>query len=432
MNKLTYFFAALFLVATMGIKAQVSSGTPATNYGILSNKLKKSDASFTDEKKSIKPKFWIQRAELMMDCYDVNRQFLFQGTPVNQIKLFFGEPKENKTWQKDGSNYEQLIYESVNITFKDGKMDSYEETKPIHPDPLPEALKSLEKAEELDAEKNDVKQIKKDYIRLKTYIERQAIEDFTANNFNEALDKFKTMLSINDKPIMEGLIDTIIFYNTGMTAAKAGNNPEAIKYYELARKYNHSEPNLYSELKKKYFIAGDTAMGLTVLEEGLKKFPDNQAILIEYINYFLLNGKSNEAFNYLKIAQKNDPENISFINAEGKLYYDMGQIDNALASYQRCITKDSTYFDAYLNIGLMYYNNAVKLNDNANNLKDNKEYNEAKKLVDAELAKSIPYLEKAHKINPTESLTMETLKGLYYRLQMTDKYNAIINEISGK
>ena len=72
----------------------------------------------TDVKKNIKPKFWIQRAELLMDCYDVNRQYLYVGAQSIQIKLIFGEPKEKKTFQKEGGNYEQYIYDRVILLLK--------------------------------------------------------------------------------------------------------------------------------------------------------------------------------------------------------------------------------------------------------------------------------------------------------------------------
>jgi len=441
MNKITYFFAALFLVASIGIKAQSTTGTPSANYGILTNKLKKSDASLTDVKKNIKPKFWYQRAELLMDCYDVNRQYLYTGAQAIQIKLIFGEPKETKTWQKEGNNYEQYIYERVNITFKTGLMDSYEETKPIHPDPLPEALKSLEKAEELDVEKSDSKDIKELYIKLKKYIERQAVEDFAAENFNGSLEKFKTLLSINDKPIMGGMIDTVIFYNTAMTASRAGNNAEAIKYYELARKYNHKEPNLYVFLKAKYFEVGDTAKGLTVLEEGFKRFPGNQQVLIELINYYLLRGQAKEALDYLDLAKKDDPNNISFIFAEATLYDKSGNMDKAKETYLKCVELDPLYFNAYYNLGVMYYNEAVKVYTDADKIMNQKDYDIAKAKGDDILAQAVPYMEKANQIaeantdwpaaSKQENLTatLETLKTLYYRLKMTEKYDAVMKKL---
>jgi tetratricopeptide (TPR) repeat protein len=432
MNKLAYFLTFIMLTMSVGSKAQTATGTPVANYGILENKLKKSEANINDADKNIKPKVWISRAELMMDIFDVNRQFVVLGAAQAQIKLLYGTPLETKTWQAEGNSFEQEVYDRLNVTFKNGKVDSYEETKPIYDMPLPEAFKALEKAQELDVEKKENKDIKADYIRLKGLFERQAIEEYLKEKYNSAFQSFASILTINEKPVMEGAIDTIIFYNAGMAASKAGKVEEATKYYELARKYQHPEPYLYVLLKQKYFEAGDTAKGASILEEGFKRFPGNQAVLIELINYFLLKEESDAALNYLRIAQKDDSTNISFIFAEGTLYDKMGDIDKALASYQKCIDKDPKYFNAYYNIGVMYYNNAVKLYTAANSIVDAKEYEAAKQIADAELGKSVPYMEKAHEIDPVERTAMETLKTLYYRLQMTDKYKAIVKELSGE
>jgi tetratricopeptide (TPR) repeat protein len=377
----------------------------------------------------------------MMDCYDVNRQYLYVGAQAVQIKLIFGEPLETKKWQKDGSNYEQYIFERINITCKNGLMESYEEIKPIHPDPLPEALKSLEKAEELDIEKSNSKDIKEQYVRLKKYFERQAIEEFTNENFKGSLDKFKLLLSINDKPVMGGIIDTVIYFNTGMTASRAGVNEDAIKYYELARKYKHNEPTLYIFLKSKYFEVGDTAKGLTVLEEGFKRYPSNAQVLIELINYYLLRGEAKEALDYLNLAKKEDPNNISFIFAEATLYDRSGNMEKAKETYLKCIELDSSYFNAYYNLGVMHYNAAVKLYTEADKIMVQKDYDIAKAKGDEVLAQSIPYMEKANQMAESNttwpasikqenvSATLETLKTLYYRMKMTDKYDAVMKKL---
>ena len=46
-----------------------------------------------------------------------------------------------------------------------------------------------------------------------------------------------------------------------------------------------------------------------------------------------------------------------------------------------------------------------------------------------EFKKAIPYMEKAHEINPTDKFTLESLKTLYYRLKMLDKHAEIIEKI---
>ena len=45
--------------------------------------------------------------------------------------------------------------------------------------------------------------------------------------------------------------------------------------------------------------------------------------------------------------------------------------------------------------------------------------------ANAVYAKALPYMEKAHEINPEDVYAMRSLQELYYRLKQTDKYNEI-------
>jgi hypothetical protein len=43
----------------------------------------------------------------------------------------------------------------------------------------------------------------------------------------------------------------------------------------------------------------------------------------------------------------------------------------------------------------------------------------------AVFAKALPFMEKANELKPNDVYAMRSLKELYYRLKMTDKYNEI-------
>jgi tetratricopeptide (TPR) repeat protein len=394
MNKLSYILTVLFLMLNLGINAQTetATGTPDANFSIYKSKLRKSDEGLTEEKKTSNPKFWLSRAE-------------------------------KKEWQdEEGNQWEELTYEKIKIKMKNGVVDSFEELVKLHDDPLPEALKALDKAQETDVDGKLTKKIKEDYDLLKKAYERQAVEQFYKPDYKGSFESFATINNINERPIMEGLVDTAYLYFAGVAASRADLTDKSIEYYEKALSYNYPEPDIYVFLKEKYFSVGDTAKGVEVLEDGFKRFPDHQAILIELINYYLNANKGEQALEYLLIAQKDDPDNLSFIFAEATLYDKMGEQEKALETYNRCLEINPRYFNAYYNIGVMFYNKAVEMYKEADNIKDPKEYGVAKDAADEVLKKSLPYMEKAHEIDPKEASTIETLKTLYYRTQNTEKY----------
>jgi tetratricopeptide (TPR) repeat protein len=431
MNKTVYLLVLFFLVIGTRSMAQTASTSTAINYSPIESKLKKSDAALTDSTKTIKPKFWIGRAETLMDAFQVNRDVLLKGTAKTFVKIELQEPKECKTFQEKGVDFEQCSYERVSVIYKGGLLESFEETKPLYKDPIPNALTALQTAQKLDVENKFKKDLKTDFTRLKTNLSTLGGELFDKKNYDDAYNAFASIYLINTQEIMGGAVDTFSLYNAGLAAYNANKYDEAIKFMELAKNVNHAEPNIYKLLEECYCAKGDSAKGISVLEEGFKLFPNSDLIQVELINYFLTKNESEKALNYLKVAQQGDPTNISFIFAEGTLYDKLGDTEKALDTYKRCIELDPKYFDAYYNIGVDYYNKAVKLTEEASKIdvKNQKAYEEAKIVADDEFKKAVTYMEKAHEIQPTEATTMQTLKNLYMRLQMTDKYKAMNDEI---
>ena len=88
------------------------------------------------------------------------------------------------------------------------------------------------------------------------------------------------------------------------------------------------------------------------------------------------------------------------------------------------------FFDANFNLGVLYFNKAVKIYEDASKISDNAEYEKIKTEGDDMLQQSVPYMEKAHEIDPKDRASLETLKTIFYRLKMTDKYQEVVDELN--
>ena len=119
MKKFSFILAILMVSISAVSYAQAPvAGSPDSNFAIYKNKLKKSEEQKENPKKNVKPDFWIDRAELMMDIFNVDRLQLVKGTQQIQVKLFYTqEPKEKKTWTEEGSNFERWEYDRLAIIF---------------------------------------------------------------------------------------------------------------------------------------------------------------------------------------------------------------------------------------------------------------------------------------------------------------------------
>jgi hypothetical protein len=61
----------------------------------------------------------------------------------------------------------------------------------------------------------------------------------------------------------------------------------------------------------------------------------------------------------------------------------------------------------------------------AEEILDVNQYNTAIDNANEVYANALPYMEKALELNPDDVYSMQNLKELYYRLRMTEKYDAI-------
>ena len=181
---------------------------------------------------------------------------------------------------------------------------------------------------------------------------------------------------------------------------------------------------------KALFAAGDTAAGVQVINDGFNKYPNNQSIMIELINYYLVSNQSDEALRLLSVAKANDPKNVSYTFAEGTLYDKMGNFEEAEKAYKTCIEMQPDFYNGYYNLGVIYFNKAVKIYEDASRISDNTEFEKLQAQGDDMLKQAIPYMQKASQIDPTDRFSLETLKTIFYRLKMNQEYQDVVNKLN--
>jgi len=426
MKKISFAIVFIMLISLVG-KAQdpMAAQTNLLNYTPVENKLKKSNEDIQDPKKNIKAKTWVTRGTLMTEIYNFHNQYLRKGMPQTEVKLFFKEPKEVKTYEEGSDGMEDLIYERITLTFRNKILETWKETVKMFETPLQESRMSFEKAISFDTDGKEAKSIKEGLAVLKLAYETEAVFAYNDKNYTEAYNNFSKILEVNKLPLMENLQDTVVIYNTARAAYEMKDYEKAVQLFSEVKNLGLEEPYLYVFLKNSYMGMGDTLKGEAVLDEGFRKYPNDESILIELINYYLVTKQSDKALDLLSIAEKNDPSNVSFIFAEGTIRDKMGNFEEAKSTYLRCLEIDSAYYNASFNLGVLHYNKAVKMYDELVNISDNQEYEKARVTADDMFKAAIPYMEKAHEIDPATREPLETLKTLYLRLQMTDKLNEV-------
>lgn len=318
------------------------------------------------------------------------------------------------TWEVRGEILE-AIYKS--------KDENY---KKLVENPLEEAYKSFMKATELDPKGGSASLKIKLLSSFIPTLSNAAIESFQANDFAKSADYFEKILSLEETPLFkaDNTLDTAIMYNTGLAAMNAKQFDKAIKYFSLTAQHGYNPGSSYSQIISAYQQKGDTLTSVKIMKEGYEKYPEDQSILVQLINYYITSGKSEDALVYLDKAIAKEKDNPSFYLAKGIALDKMGRQDDAIKEYEAAIKVKADYADAYYNIGVIFFNRGVKQFDVANAVPTNEQakFEAEKKKSDDEFTKAVPYLEKAVEYNPNDVYIKDQLKNLYYRLKMMDKF----------
>lgn len=173
---------------------------------------------------------------------------------------------------------------------------------------------------------------------------------------------------------------------------------------------------------------GKTEEAKSALAAARAENPNDLSLIIEEANVYLQLKDFNTYKKLVNEALAKDPNNADLV-------YNLGVIaapnDPAEAEkhYKRAIEIDPKYINAYLNLAILKLEPEKALIDEMNKLgtseKDNKRYAVLKKQREDIFHSALPYLEKAHELNPKNEDVYQTLYNVYGALEMFDKRKEI-------
>jgi len=427
MKRFVLLVASVILMTGLYVNAQTAA--TAVNYTSLEKKLAKSEKDIQNAKKSVKAATWTSRADLMVDIYNVHNNILYRGMSTTEAKLMLPNP-EVETSQDKGDQIEKYSYPRVTLTFRNGELESWTETNTVAKDPLGQAEAAINKAVQLNTDGKATSAIVKSVSNLKTAFETEAVLEYERGNMASSYNRFVKILDLNQiQGKDKNAVDTVIIYNAGRTAMESGNNDAAIRHFQQLDNLNYNEPFIYVYLEQSLLASGDTAAAVAAINKGFQKYPENQAIMNELINYYINTGNADGALQLLSLAKQREPDNVSYVFAEAAMYDRIGSFEQAENLYKKSIEMSPDFYDAAYNLGVLYYNQAVKVYEEASKTPDNALAQKLEAQGDTMLEKSIPYMERASQNDPDDTYSLQNLRNIYYRLEMTDKYNEVVQKL---
>lgn len=260
-------------------------------------------------------------------------------------------------------------------------------------------------------------------------------------DFKGAYNVFMRHLTMRDLPMMQDdkLLaqmpkDTIYQqyeYYAALFAIQAKLHPEAIALLEDMKNGDFEGIAINQFLYQEYMEeVKDTVNAIRVLKDAMVRFPQEPWFLQNLINYYIFSKQEQQAIDYLIQAIEREPNVAEYHLIKGNLDANQNNAEAALADYDRALEINPQLADAYAGKGRVYYNQAGKIIEDATYIQDAKAYKAALNAASDKLKESLPFFEKALEVAPENREYMVILKGIYYRLHMDDKYEAMQDKLN--
>ncbi len=413
MKKLSIFVLLIFFFGA--VSAQEAT---VTWEGLIKQK-QKSDLDITNAKKKLNSKTWLKRSDIYFNIYTFVIGGLYQGMPSKATKDNFYNHVEMIMKGKpgkvlnNGDGSEIWVYNQIKLVIKDGLLDSWEQTEFIDKDALFKSGEALVKAVEVDTKGTlKDKNTTKDKLKLvNNTIINEAIshystysKDFAANNLTltdfgtKELDvAFKYMsLGYQLSELPKASNDTAfslnqVEYFQGIIAYNNHKYDLAKPIFEssISKKYGEGSP--YHYLAENEAKSGDSSQYITIVKQGFELYPEDEQLIIDLINYYMVRNSEKEAIEYIDIAIEKNPENPSYYSAKATIFDN--RTDDLLINY-----------NSYMEQAMEHKKIAFQNRNNSSKKAA------AQKLRDAELDKALALLKQIEEdLNVAEKLYQEAL-----------------------
>lgn len=262
------------------------------------------------------------------------------------------------------------------------------------------------------------------------------VNRFQKSDFEGALRSFE--IAKASKPS-----DTLAYLYSGLSAQNAGQYKEAIEHYKKLKTYTRLSKEVYNGI-----IISSQAMNasltdqLDYVEEALFEYPEHIPYIVQEVRLLTKLNRFLEAESILNTATQRNPNNPLLIIRQADLFdrmfkqaYYGGEPERSERYFNKAAEKYDQYLKSYPDDFAANYNYSIMLNEQANkiyvqvNLMSKEEYQIRGKEFQEKghewTRKALPYMEKAHEINPEDEKVITALKVYYERLQLSEKLQAL-------
>lgn len=339
-----------------------------------------------------------------------------------------------KTWYYRGLIYENIYKNSFAKDEKSGEV-LYPELEPAREGAVLTSIESYKKAIAIGSKKINMAEVKQHHAEMSKWAYQEGVNYYNLKDYGNAANLFAKCYEVK---LDYDMVDNEAAYNAGLAYKLAGDQGKVEEFLRICIQNEFKAEQVYLDLLHMYGQdEADADKYKATLTEAREKFPDNKDIIQEEINIYLEAKEYDKALGNLDKAIKLDPTNKQLLYARGIILDNQqatlrtedktdeanAAYDRAEADYKRVVELDPEGFDGNYSIGALYYNRGAEMLNEANNIMDDTKYKAAKIEAETQLKSALPFLEKAHTIDPNDAQTMSSLKIIYARTNQMDKFD---------
>lgn len=435
MKKMILMVLATLIVAVPAVQAQ------KVNKEALLAKIAKCEADSKNPKKATKAATWLNLGKAYYDAAIAPTANIFPKMAANTIAPLLGEPSSKGTAKVSTNSYDTWEYPYITIFLKNNMIVAWKINEEVAKDAMAKAIAAYKKAYELDPK--SAEKVKVGLTMICDYCKQGGDMLFPTGNYVDAANTYILAYEAQLCPAY-GTSEPMLLYFAGYhLTVDGGKNPASFaKGVEVLNKaldlnYVDKEGDIYYYLYHCYYgqKAQDPAnlqKAKATLETGIKKFPKNENILDGLINLYTTEKDMGDPANLISMideAIKNNPKNTDLWFGRGRTFYKLNNIDESIASFAKVVELKPEMFEGNYYLGLFYTIKGDNMNKALNDIPNNSmaAYEEGLKKVNAVYMQAVPYMEKAHQLQPKHLDAVNLLKQLSFRLRdeagMMEKYN---------
>ena len=359
----------------------------------------------------------ITSAAILLQQYNSEKDISVQALKIKEAKDFIDQAFVNESTSNDPKmwNYRAPIY--LQIALKEPSLDEDAILKATEAH-----IKSLQKDEKgrvIVRKWTAEEDILAGLIQCGYKLFNLAIDKYNAKDYTGALKYYNAIFDIipldaEDQLKRGNITKETILYNSFFASSKMKDNATSKKLLQQLIDINFNEPAIYIHMSNVYLEDKNTDKALEYLKLGRNMFEGDQSLINTEINLYIQLGRTSELIEKLGEAIALDSENDLLYFNRGTIYDQEGDFVNAEKDYKASLAINPDAFGTNYNLGALYFNAGVAINNKANDTSNNKQFEKLKKEAEASFAKALPFLETAYELNGEDKNTLLSLKQLYY------------------